>query len=466
MIQFDQVTKVYPGAKKPALSKIDFEVLRGEFVFLVGASGSGKSSVLRLILKEDRQTKGTINVLGHNLSQLSGRKVPYYRRNLGVVFQDFRLLPGKTVYENVAFTLQVLGKSRGYIQESVPDVLEMVGLEGKGGRMPHELSGGEQQRVAIARAVVNKPAILLADEPTGNLDPTTSIGIMKVLARINANGTTVIMATHDSAIVDREQRRVIELSQGVIVRDEAGGGYRTQAVPIVASEDEPRAAASDAAADNSNPHASVAHAVRPVGRDQDAEQTDAQRSTAEQDVDRHVEPDFDEASRDARVPDNLRDEQGEYALDEDQPWSRTSRADTREVEEPEGYGFERPAASDRDDRPTDSAGDTATGTPDAHAARASDTGSIRRMPEGTGAIPIPRTHRGMSRPHVPAVRGGDDLTESLGLAEKLGLRTHSGDAHADDAHAADSHAEGIEHEDRASEETADRSHDRNEGEAS
>jgi cell division transport system ATP-binding protein len=232
MIRFDQVTKTYPGTSRPALDGVTLEVLKGEFVFLVGASGSGKSSFLRLVLKEERPTRGQIHVLGQQLTTLPNRKVPYFRRNLGVVFQDFRLLPTKTVFDNVAFTLQVIGKSKGFIQEAVPDVLKMVGLAGKQTRFPHELSGGEQQRVAIARAIVNKPAILLADEPTGNLDPATSMGIMTLLATINANGTTVLMATHDSTIVDQMKRRVIELVSGHIVRDEKAGGYQTQAVPV------------------------------------------------------------------------------------------------------------------------------------------------------------------------------------------------------------------------------------------
>ena len=236
MIRFDSVTKTYPGTSRPALNGVSLEVLKGEFVFLVGASGSGKSSFLRLVLKEDRPTKGKIHVLGQELGALSSGKVPYFRRSLGVVFQDFRLLPNKTVFDNVAFTLQVIGKSKGYIQEAVPDVLKMVGLAGKQGRYPHELSGGEQQRVAIARAVVNKPAILLADEPTGNLDPATSAGIMTLLATINANGTTVLMATHDAGIVDQMKRRVIELVSGQIVRDERQGGYQTQANPIQANQ--------------------------------------------------------------------------------------------------------------------------------------------------------------------------------------------------------------------------------------
>lgn len=233
MIRFEHVSKQYSGTTRPALNGINLEVLRGEFVFLVGASGSGKSSCLRLILKEEKPTKGNIHVLGQDLGSISSRKVPYFRRNLGVVFQDFRLLPNKNVFQNVAFTLQVIGKSRGFIQEAVPDVLKMVGLDGKAQRLPHELSGGEQQRVAIARAVVNKPQILLADEPTGNLDPATSAGIMSVLERINAGGTTVLMATHEAAIVDQMKRRVIELVGGQIVRDERHGGYGvTAAVPI------------------------------------------------------------------------------------------------------------------------------------------------------------------------------------------------------------------------------------------
>jgi cell division transport system ATP-binding protein len=232
MIRFDQVTKTYSGTSRPALNGVDLEVLKGEFVFLVGASGSGKSSFLRLVLKEERPSKGKIHVLGQELNSLPSRKVPYFRRSLGVVFQDFRLLPQKTVFDNVAFSLQVIGKSKGFIQEAVPDVLKMVGLAGKQGRFPHELSGGEQQRVAIARAIVNKPAILLADEPTGNLDPATSAGIMALLSTINANGTTVLMATHDSGIVDQMKRRVIELVSGQVVRDERAGGYQTQAIPL------------------------------------------------------------------------------------------------------------------------------------------------------------------------------------------------------------------------------------------
>lgn len=236
MIRFDNVTKKYHGTSRPALNDIDLEILRGEFVFLVGASGSGKSSCLRLMLKEEKPTKGQIHVLGQNLGSISTRKIPYFRRNVGVVFQDFRLLPNKTVFANVAFTLQVIGKSRGFIQEAVPDVLKMVGLDGKAQRLPHELSGGEQQRVAIARAIVNKPQVLLADEPTGNLDPVTSAGIMALLERINAGGTTIVMATHEAGIVDQMKRRVVELSAGEIVRDERKGGYTTS-IPVLSEAD-------------------------------------------------------------------------------------------------------------------------------------------------------------------------------------------------------------------------------------
>ena len=202
MIRFDKVTKTYPGQKRPALQGVDLEVEKGEFVFLVGASGSGKSTFLRLVLRETRPSTGRVYVAGKEINKLSSWKVPKLRRQVGTVFQDFRLLPNKTVSENVAFALQVIGKSRHEIGKLVPETLELVDLDGKGHRMPDELSGGEQQRVAIARAFVNRPMILIADEPTGNLDPATSVGIMKLLDRINRTDTTVVMATHDSTIVE------------------------------------------------------------------------------------------------------------------------------------------------------------------------------------------------------------------------------------------------------------------------
>jgi len=225
VIKFENVTKVYPKSDKPALENISLEVEKGEFVFLVGLSGSGKSTFLRLVLREEKPTSGSIHVAGKDLGTLSNWKVPQLRRQVGTVFQDFRLLPNKTVSENVAFTLHVLGFSRKEIAREVPEVLELVGLEDKGDRKPGELSGGEQQRVAIARAYVSKPAILIADEPTGNLDPATSVGIMKLLDRINREGTTVVMATHDAGIVDQMRKRVIELEAGHVIRDQARGVY-------------------------------------------------------------------------------------------------------------------------------------------------------------------------------------------------------------------------------------------------
>ena len=228
MIRFEHVTKAYPGQAHPALDTVDVEVAKGEFVFLVGASGSGKSTFLRLVLREARPTSGRVYVAGKEINRLAGWKVPGLRRQIGTVFQDFRLLPNKTVSENVAFALQVIGKPRSVIDRVVPETLDLVGLAGKGNRMPDELSGGEQQRVAIARAFVNRPMILIADEPTGNLDPTTSVGIMKLLDRINRTGTTVIMATHDSGVVDQMRKRVIELEGGKVIRDQSRGVYGYQ----------------------------------------------------------------------------------------------------------------------------------------------------------------------------------------------------------------------------------------------
>jgi cell division transport system ATP-binding protein len=228
VIRFENVTKAYNRSKRPALDAVDVEVDKGEFVFLVGASGSGKSTFLRLILREARPTTGRVYVAGKEINRLAGWKIPGLRRQIGTVFQDFRLLPNKTVTENVAFALQVIGKSRGVIERVVPETLELVGLGGKGERMPDELSGGEQQRVAVARAFVNRPMIMIADEPTGNLDPTTSVGIMKLLDRINRTGTTVLMATHDSGIVDQMRKRVIELDAGRVIRDQSRGVYGYQ----------------------------------------------------------------------------------------------------------------------------------------------------------------------------------------------------------------------------------------------
>jgi cell division transport system ATP-binding protein len=224
MIRFEHVTKAYKGTTV-ALRDVSVDIQKGEFVFLVGPSGSGKSTFLRLILKEERPEEGLIWVAGKDIAKLTQWKVPYLRRNIGCVFQDFRLLPNKTVYENVAFALEVIGRPRHVIKSQVPQILDLVGLGKKMSNLPHELSGGEQQRVGIARAFVNRPLILLADEPTGNIDPSTSAGIMRLLDRINRTGTTVLMATHDQSIVDSMRRRVIELDRGSVIRDQARGVY-------------------------------------------------------------------------------------------------------------------------------------------------------------------------------------------------------------------------------------------------
>ncbi|MEA2228219.1 MAG: cell division transport system ATP-binding protein [Solirubrobacteraceae bacterium] len=224
VIDFSRVKKTYASGDT-GLDDVTFTIRRGEFVFLVGSTGSGKSTVMRLLIKELDPSSGTIRVAGRSLADITRKKVPYYRRNLGVVFQDFKLLPNRTVHDNVAYALQVTGGTRKDIRAKVPDILRLTGLSTKLHSFPDQLSGGEQQRVSVARAFVNHPPLLLADEPTGNLDPETSIGIMQLLYRINLTGTTVVVATHDNAMVDRMRRRVIELSRGRIVRDEIGGQY-------------------------------------------------------------------------------------------------------------------------------------------------------------------------------------------------------------------------------------------------
>src|SRR3954447_14525550 len=224
MIRLENVTKSYKGTTV-ALRECSVDIAKGEFVFLVGPSGSGKSTFLHLLTKEEEPEGGTIWVAGKDIGQLSPWKVPLLRRNIGCVFQDFRLLPNKTVQENVAFAMEVIGRPKHVIKSQVPQILDLVGLSKKMDRLPNELSGGEQQRVSIARAFVNRPMILLADEPTGNLDPSTTIGIMRLLDRINRTGTTVVMATHDRGIVDTMRRRVIELDKGRIVRDQSRGVY-------------------------------------------------------------------------------------------------------------------------------------------------------------------------------------------------------------------------------------------------
>jgi cell division transport system ATP-binding protein len=224
VIEFRGVSKRY-GVGDVALDQMTFSIARGEFVFLVGPTGSGKSTIMRLLIKELEPSDGTIRVAGKDLADITPNRVPFYRRNIGAVFQDFKLLPNRTVYDNVAYALQVTGGSRREIRDKVPDILRLTGLSLKLHNYPDQLSGGEQQRVSIARAFVNHPPLLLADEPTGNLDPEMSIDIMRLLYRINRTGTTVVVATHDQAMVDRMRRRVLELSRGRIVRDEATGLY-------------------------------------------------------------------------------------------------------------------------------------------------------------------------------------------------------------------------------------------------
>ena len=225
VVELDDVTKVYDGGSV-GLEKVSLQVGRGEFVFLVGATGCGKSTCIRLLMRELEPSSGEIKIAGHSLAEIKAKRMPQLRRNIGVVFQDYKLLPNRTVYANVAYSLEVIGESRQSIRRKVPDILRLVGLSTKLHSYPDELSGGECQRVSIARAFVNHPPLLLADEPTGNLDPETSIGIMQLIYRINRTGTTVVVATHDSEMVDKMRRRVIELREGRIIRDELSGLYR------------------------------------------------------------------------------------------------------------------------------------------------------------------------------------------------------------------------------------------------
>ena len=224
MIRLENVSKVY-GADIPAVRDASFDIPKGEFVFLVGPSGSGKSTLLRLINRQERPERGNVWVAGRNINEMANSQIPYLRRTMGNVFQDYKLLPNKSVFENVAFALEVIGKPRHLIAQQVPQVLELVGLGDKEDRLPHQLSGGEQQRVSIARAFVNRPLILLAEEPTGNLDPSTGEGIMSLLEAINGTGTTVVMATHDHRVVNAMRKRVIQLDRGIIVRDQERGVY-------------------------------------------------------------------------------------------------------------------------------------------------------------------------------------------------------------------------------------------------
>jgi cell division transport system ATP-binding protein len=273
MIKLENVTKVYPGGTV-AVKDASLEINKGEFVFLVGASGSGKSTLIRLIMREELPTNGEIWVAGKKASDLPSWKVPHLRRSIGTVFQDFKLLPMKTVYENVAFAMEVTGKHRSVVRNQVPQVLKLVGLSAKADRLPRQLSGGEQQRVAIARAFVNRPLILLADEPTGNLDPATSVGIMRILDRINRTGTTVVMATHDHAIVDAMRRRVVEIDRGRLIRDESRGIYETGPAPSIPVTTEVQTVVEDAEPelpddlDASDPEESAPLVVADNGEDQ------------------------------------------------------------------------------------------------------------------------------------------------------------------------------------------------------
>ncbi|WP_261554763.1 cell division ATP-binding protein FtsE [Frankia tisae] len=243
MIVLSSVSKRYPNGARPALIDVSAEIGAGEFVFLVGPSGSGKSTLLRLLLREERATSGQVIVAGRDVARIADRRVPQLRRIVGCVFQDFRLLPNRTVAANVAFALDVVGRPRHVVRSVVPEVLELVGLGEKADRYPDELSGGEQQRVAIARAFVGRPRVLLADEPTGNLDPTTSIEIMSLLDAVHRAGTTVIMATHNASLVDAMRRRVLELGDGALIRDEAGGRYdQTAPQPLQPSTSPPPSA--------------------------------------------------------------------------------------------------------------------------------------------------------------------------------------------------------------------------------
>ncbi len=314
MIKLENVTKVYPGGTV-AVKDVNLEIAKGEFVFLVGASGSGKSTLIRLMMREEPPTNGDIWIAGKHASALPSWKVPYLRRSIGTVFQDFKLLPTKTVYENVAFAMEVTAKHRSVIRNQVPQVLKLVGLSDKSDRLPRQLSGGEQQRVAVARAFVNRPLILLADEPTGNLDPATSVGIMRILDRISRTGTTVVMATHDHAIVDAMQRRVVELDRGRVARDESRGIYETR-TPNVSAESHPAVIGDEISGDQAEEELEevVDQATEDaledaIEQDRKAEEDSASTSDDAQDV-ADAEPDDDQAADDA-------DSDNDPAVDDD-----------------------------------------------------------------------------------------------------------------------------------------------------
>lgn len=316
MIRFDDVTKTYIRGQNPAVENLDIEFARGEFVFLVGASGSGKSTLMRMVLKETAPTSGTVHVAGKDLSRIPSWRVPALRRDIGMVFQDFRLLPSKTAYQNIEFALAVIGTPRKVVRRLVPEMLAMVGLEDKGRRLPHELSGGEQQRVAIARAYVNRPSILLADEPTGNLDPSTAEGILDLLAEINDRGTTVVMATHDRTAVDRMRRRVVEMVGGRVVRDDPEGTYESVAPVSVISGNLPDGAEDlEDRGDSDEDTAERERAVVAPAPDPGPSAGPGSGAHADGDPDRDVDPDDLLDERDA----HLREEDEAFAEVLDDP---------------------------------------------------------------------------------------------------------------------------------------------------
>lgn len=310
MIRLHNVTKVYDH-DVVALREVGLEVAKGEFVFLVGPSGSGKSTLLRLMMREDRPDTGEVWVAGKHASSLPSWKVPHLRRSIGTVFQDFKLLPNKSVYENVSFALEVTGRSRHVIRNQVPQVLKLVGLSDKADRQPRQLSGGEQQRVSIARAFVNRPLILLADEPTGNLDPATSVGIMRILDRINRTGTTVVMATHDHAIVDAMRRRVVQLDEGRVIRDQRSGAYEIRVQSNVGKPVEAPEPAEDTATvvDEGVPEEAL---PAPVSAEAEPETSDLEESEAETSDAEQSEADAAELKADEAV-----DESDEAGSDTD-----------------------------------------------------------------------------------------------------------------------------------------------------
>ncbi|MGP9693820.1 cell division ATP-binding protein FtsE [Brachybacterium sp. AOP25-B2-12] len=427
MIRFDDVSKTYLRGTHPALKNLDIEFARGEFVFLVGASGSGKSTLMRLVLKETSPTTGTVYVAGKDLSRIPAWKVPALRREIGMVFQDFRLLPTKTAAQNIEFALQVIGTPRKQVRRLVPEMLELVGLEDKGRRLPHELSGGEQQRVAIARAYVNRPTILLADEPTGNLDPATGEGILELLSEINERGTTVVMATHDQNAVDRMRRRVVELAGGVVIRDDENGTYESDdpasTITVHDQREDNERATPTGARDTGATAAAVAAKSADAATSEDAaEDADATRSAdhptdaaAAEEADATTSADHvndaaatkaGDASEDAVAATSAADPDGVSgaAARAEDPTRRLSRRRPRRTSRrpakaaPRGHDdVVTPSEDRRDDDPARSPRDPADLDPDAHAV---DAGASELAPHDAGDVDdVPaRDDRGTDAP--------------------------------------------------------------------